>query len=173
VEAQPSRLPACRHSRRRAVIALPCACAAAVLTGCSTYGGSSDNPPAAAPPAATTGPATPPGGASATGGAPTTGKAPAGPPPLAQVGDIPVGGGKIFENEKVVITQPKAGTIKAFSVTCTHQGCAVTRVSGGSIECPCHGSKFDVADGSVSAGPASAPLPPVNVKVNGDAITLA
>jgi Rieske Fe-S protein len=172
VEAQPSRLPACRRSRR-AVIALPCAGAAAVLTGCSTYGGSSNNPPPAAPPATTAGPATPADGATATGGATTKSKAPAGPPPLARVGDIPVGGGKIFENEKVVVTQPEAGTIKAFSVTCTHQGCAVTRVSGGTIECPCHGSKFAVADGSVSAGPASAPLPPVNVKVTGDAITLA
>jgi Rieske Fe-S protein len=172
VEAQPSRFPACQHSRRR-VIALPCAGAAALLAGCSTYGATSDDPPPAAPPAPTTGPATPAGGATATGPATATRKAPAGPPPLARVGDIPVGGGRIFENEKVVITQPKAGTIKAFSVTCPHQGCAVTRVSGGTINCPCHGSKFDVADGSVSAGPASSPLPAVNVKVDGDAITLA
>jgi len=155
VQANPSR---------RAVIAVPCAAGAAVLAGCSTYGGSSDDPPPAAPPA-TTAPA-PPGSA-----APTTGRAPAGPPALARVGDIPVGGGKIFEDEKVVITQPEAGTIKAFSVECTHQGCAVTQVSGGTINCPCHGSKFDVADGSVTAGPASSPLPAVNVKVDGDAIT--
>lgn len=151
------------HPSRRAVIAVPCA---AVLAGCSTYGGSSDNPPPAAPSATTAPGNTAPGGAG-----PTTGKAPAGPPPLARVGDIPVGGGKIFEDEKVVITQPEAGTIKAFSVTCTHQGCAVTQVAGGTINCPCHGSKFDVADGSVTAGPASSPLPAVNVKVDGDAIT--
>jgi Rieske Fe-S protein len=169
VEAQPTQLPACRLSRRRAVVALPCAGAAAVLAGCATYGGSSGNPPPAAPPAATNAPAAPPGGGSAV---PAPGRTLA-VPPLARVGDIPVGGGKIFEDRQVVITQPQAGTIKAFSVTCTHQGCAVSRVSRGTIDCTCHGSKFDIADGSVSAGPAPAPLPAVNVEVNGDAITLA
>jgi Rieske Fe-S protein len=169
VEEQSTQLPACRLSRRRAVIALPCAGAAAVLAGCATYGGSSGNPPPAAPPAATTAPAAPPGGSAA----PATGKAPFVPPPLARVGDIPVGGGRIFEGRQVVITQPQAGTIKAFSVTCTHQGCAVTGVSDGTINCACHGSKFDIADGSVSGGPAPSPLPAVNVKVDGDAITLA
>jgi Rieske Fe-S protein len=159
VEAEPSR---------RAVLAASCAAGATVvLAGCETYGGSSDPPePPAQPAPATTGPAP---GAPATTGA---GNAPAGPPPLARVDDIPVGGGKIFEAEKVVLTQPQAGTIKAFSIECTHQGCAVTRVAGGTIDCQCHGSKFDVADGSVAAGPAPSPLPPVGVRVSGDAITL-
>jgi len=91
---------------------------------------------------------------------------------LAKVSDIPVGGGKIFADRKVVITQPQQGTIKAFSTTCTHAGCSVDEVKGGTINCPCHGSRYRVADGSVAAGPAPKPLPPVAVTVTGDAIAL-
>ena len=53
--------------------------------------------------------------------------------------DIPVGGGKVFDALKVVVTQPTAGDYKAFSAVCTHQGCTVNGVSNGVITCPCHG----------------------------------
>jgi nitrite reductase/ring-hydroxylating ferredoxin subunit len=133
-----------------------------VASACSTYGdsgSSSDAAPASSAPAA----------------APTTGAASAAPPAadaLAKVADIPVGGGKIFEAEGVVITQPEAGTIKAFSNVCTHQGCKVNKVAT-TIDCPCHGSKFSVTDGSPTAGPAKKPLAEKQVTVNGDSITLA
>src|SRR5438045_257807 len=32
--------------------------------------------------------------------------------------DIPVGGGKVFDSAKVVVTQPKAGEFKAFTAVC-------------------------------------------------------
>ena len=73
--------------------------------------------------------------------------------------DVPVGGGVILDKEKLVVTQPEAGTFKAFSSTCTHQGCTVTKVADGTIDCPCHGSTFSVEDGSVQGGPAPSPLP--------------
>ena len=69
--------------------------------------------------------------------------------------------------QDVVLTQPVAGTFKAFSATCTHQGCTVAEVAGGTINCPCHGSKFAVADGAVTAGPAPRPLPEKAVTVKG------
>ncbi|WP_438294950.1 Rieske (2Fe-2S) protein [Streptomyces sp. HUAS TT7] len=92
---------------------------------------------------------------------------------LGKTSDIPQGGGKIFAAQGVVVTQPTAGQFKAFSAKCTHQGCAVSSVSGGTINCPCHGSKFDVADGSVKGGPAPSPLPAAAISVQGDAIRLA
>ncbi|WP_420118177.1 Rieske (2Fe-2S) protein, partial [Micromonospora sp.] len=92
---------------------------------------------------------------------------------LAAVADIPVGGGKIFKAEGVVVTQPAAGTIKAFSATCTHQGCTVTSVKDGTIVCGCHNSVFGIADGAVRSGPAGSPLPPRAVTVDGDDIRLA
>ncbi|MFF0094046.1 Rieske (2Fe-2S) protein [Streptomyces canus] len=92
---------------------------------------------------------------------------------LAKTGEIPVGGGKIFKDEKVVVTQPKEGEFKAFSDICTHQGCQVTSVSGGTINCACHGSKFNITDGSVANPPANKPLPEKQIKVSGDSIQLA
>jgi Rieske Fe-S protein len=87
--------------------------------------------------------------------------------------EIPVGGGKIFSDRKVVVTQPEAGTYKGFSAICTHMGCTVDQVAGGTINCPCHGSKFSVKDGSVVNGPATASLPSARITVKGNDITLA
>ncbi|MGN9911813.1 Rieske (2Fe-2S) protein [Phytohabitans sp. LJ34] len=153
---------------RRVLLTAPCAAAvAAGLGACSTYGGSSAPEPAPpANPPATGQP--PPSSPSGGGEAPP----PAGPPPLATLASIPVGGGRIFGDQKVVVTQPEAGTVKAFSTTCTHAGCEVTAVADGTINCPCHGSKFAIADGSVTDGPAPRPLPAVGVQVDGDAIRL-
>jgi Rieske Fe-S protein len=144
---------------RRALVAGACgaACAAA-LSACATYRAG----PAAAPVPATAAPAPPDG----VGGA-----APAGA--LARTSDIPVGGGAIFADQDVVVTQPAAGEFRAFSATCTHQGCPVTEVSDGTINCNCHGSRFAVADGAVVDGPADTPLPERGIEVSGEEILLA
>jgi Rieske Fe-S protein len=170
-DAEPGCVVGCR-TRRSVLAAVGAAGAAAALAGCETYGGQQpvNNPPIAegtAPPAGATAPA--PGGT----GLPEP-PAENEPPSnaLADVSDIPVGGGVVFADKGVVITQPKDGTIKAFSATCTHAGCAVNEVSGGTINCPCHGSKFKVADGSVKKGPANRGLSPVGVKVSGSSIVL-
>ena len=92
---------------------------------------------------------------------------------LAKTSDIPEGGGKIFKDQGVVVTQPTAGTYKAFSSKCTHAGCAVTGITNGVITCPCHKSEFSVADGSVKKGPATKALAAESIKVSGDSITLA
>lgn len=115
----------------------------------STPAGSPAQPPSAAP--------------SETGGGGT---------PLATTADIPVGGGLVVSAEQVVVTQPAAGEFKAFTSICTHQGCEVSRVESGVISCPCHGSQYSAADGSVSRGPAAAPLAEVAVTVEGDQILL-
>lgn len=78
---------------------------------------------------------------------------------LGSAADVPVGGGKIYADAKIVVTQPTAGEFKAFSAVCTHQGCLVSSVSDGEIHCACHGSAYAITDGSVVGGPAPAPLP--------------
>ncbi|GAB3149069.1 Rieske (2Fe-2S) protein [Amycolatopsis sp. NPDC004378] len=123
---------------------------AGLVAGCSTYGGNSGSATsAAAPPAAAAG------------------------TELGAAADVPVGGGKVFADKQVVVTQPAAGTFEAFSAVCTHQGCTVDTVAGGTINCPCHGSKFKIADGSVANGPATQALAKKSVTVTGGKITLA
>jgi Rieske Fe-S protein len=92
---------------------------------------------------------------------------------LGPASDIAVGGGKVYGDENVVVTQPEAGSFKAFSATCTHQGCQVSKVAAGTIDCNCHFSKFSIADGSVEDGPASKPLPSVGITVANGQITVS
>ncbi|TDC08642.1 Rieske (2Fe-2S) protein [Actinomadura bangladeshensis] len=92
---------------------------------------------------------------------------------IAEAADVPVGGGKIYGDEKVVVTQPAQGEFKAFTAVCTHQGCTVGSVRNGIIHCPCHGSEFKITDGSVAKGPAGTPLQeyPIQVKDGGIVVT--
>jgi len=92
---------------------------------------------------------------------------------LAKTSDIEVGGGTIFTDEQVVVTQPSAGSFKCFTAICTHQGCPVASVSDGTINCDCHGSQFSIEDGSVVSGPATFPLAEEKITVTGNSISLA
>jgi Rieske Fe-S protein len=155
---------------RRALIAGAGAAVAVAVAGCSTYNANNGGVDAGAPtttsaPAASTGAAG--GGSSAAGGGSTSAAAPSA---LATTAEIPVDGGKILADKKIVITQPASGTFKAFTAVCTHQGCTVGSISGGAIHCPCHGSAFSIKDGSVVNGPAASPLAPVAIKVDGTSI---
>jgi Rieske Fe-S protein len=134
-------------STRRAVIgaAAGTAIAATGLAGCSTYGKKTSATPAA----------------------------PTGSVRLGPTSDVPVGGGKIYTEEQVVVTQPAAGKFKCFTAVCTHQGCLVDDVSSGTINCPCHGSRYSIANGSVVQGPAPAALASKTINITGDTITLA
>jgi Rieske Fe-S protein len=109
-----------------------------------------------------------------TGESPTTEgtSAPAAAPAgnvLAKTSDVPVGSGVIVDD--TVVTQPSAGMFKGLSATCTHKGCTVDTVANGTIDCPCHGSKFNL-DGSVAHGPAERPLDAKAISVDGDSIVL-
>ena len=89
---------------------------------------------------------------------------------------IPVGGGKILADQRLVVTQPSAGEFKAFSAVCPHQGCLVSQVEGGTITCgsPCgHGSTFDAATGARTGGPATKGLTEKKVSVGTDGITVS
>ena len=139
--------------RRRTVIMNAGLAAAAVagLSSCTTYG----TVPATAPSAPTSG-----AGAGGSGQGLT-----------AKTADIPIGSGKVFPDAQTVITQPKKGQFKAFSAVCTHMGCLVDSITT-TINCPCHGSKYSITDGSVVNPPAPKPLPPKTIKVSGDTLTV-
>ena len=159
--------PGTGHTSRRALLASTGAACAAMIAGCSTYNannGGVNGPPPSQPPAS--------GGTPAASGA-STGAAAGGAAVLASTASVPVGGGKILTAQQIVITQPAAGSYKAFTAVCTHQGCIVSTVADGTIDCPCHGSKFSVKDGSVVNGPAPSPLAPVAIKVEGTSIVRA
>jgi Rieske Fe-S protein len=137
---------------------------AAVLTACASYG-SPTTEATAEPPAEE--PAEEASSAAPKKKSASKGKA------LAATSDIPEGGGKVFESQKIVVTQPTAGDFKAFTAVCTHAGCTVATVSNNTINCPCHGSKFSIEDGSVADGPAGEPLAEKKITVDGDKIRLA
>ncbi len=142
---------------RRALIA---GAGAASLTGVLAACGGDDQTPDAgsttgAP--ATTGPAVPP--------------APAGP--LTTKSKIPVGGAVSFGADGVIVAQPSAGKFVGFSAICTHQDCVLTKIEGDKITCGCHQSQFSAKDGRVLKGPANRSLDKVDLKIEGDNISIA
>ncbi|ARP69131.1 iron-sulfur protein [Streptomyces pluripotens] len=161
--------PAAGPARRTVMAAAGAAGLAAALTACGSSDASSNAMDSGSAPSGTTGSA----GTTGAKGSAQDGGSPAGGTTLAKTSDIPEGGGKIFKDQGVVVTQPSAGTYKAFSSKCTHQGCAVSSVANGVIVCPCHNSHFSAEDGSVRQGPATRALPAAKITVSGDDIKLA
>ncbi len=92
---------------------------------------------------------------------------------LVASADVPVGGGIVLTDVRIVVTQPTAGEFKAFTAICTHEGNTVGKVENGTITCLVHGSEFSAETGEAESGPASRPLEAIAVKVDGDQIVAA
>lgn len=146
----PAQAPLDRRTMLAAGGVVGASAALLAVAGCSSY---SSNQQSAAPSAAA---------------APQQGAGTA----LGPASAVPVGGGVIYAAQKVVVTQPAAGQFHGFSAICTHQGCTLSSVSGGTINCPCHGSKFNISNGSVAHGPAQRPLPGRQVSDQGGQLRL-
>jgi Rieske Fe-S protein len=146
---------AARVPRQKVILGAGLGLVAAALAACTTYG---KKPEAPGNTATTTVGATP--GTGAPGPSATA---------IAKASEVPVGSGVVLD--EFVVTQPSEGVFKGFSSTCTHAGCAVAEVADGTINCPCHGSKFNL-DGTVANGPAARPLEARAVSVQGDSIVL-
>ncbi|MFJ6752965.1 Rieske (2Fe-2S) protein [Streptomyces sp. NPDC091266] len=86
------------------------------------------------------------------------------PVDLGAAAEVPVGGAKLYREDRLVVSQPAKGEFKCFSAKCTHAGCVLAEVQKKEGHCTCHGSRFDVTTGKVLEGPASQPLPEVPVK---------
>lgn len=123
--------------------------AGAALTACG--GGGTDSPPSSS----TSSSDTPAAGTS-----------------IGKAADVPVGSGKIFADQKVVVTQLAAGDFKAYSAVCTHQGCVVSSIDKSEIHCACHGSAYSIKDGSVVNGPATTALTSETVTDKNGTLTL-
>ncbi|MFE9017003.1 Rieske (2Fe-2S) protein [Streptomyces sp. NPDC007808] len=156
--------PASGPSRRTVVAAVGAAGLSVALTACGSDDGASGS---------STEQGAAGGGASTATGGSSPGAGAGGGAALAKTADIPEGGGKVFSDEKVVVSQPAAGDFKAFSTICTHEKCPMTDLKEDTLTCACHGSQFSVLDGSVKKGPALKPLPARQISVSGDSITLA
>jgi Rieske Fe-S protein len=164
------------HTTRRTIVAVAgtagLAAALAACGGSDSDSSSSSSSSSASSTAGPTGPTAPPSPPSPPAGQSSTTGGGASSAELAKTSEIPEGGGKIFADKHVVVTQPEAGTFKAFSAICTHAGCPVSQIKDGTIDCPCHGSKFRIEDGSVKHGPATKPLAPKKINVAGGTIKL-
>lgn len=126
--------------------------AAVVLSACSTYGAESSEEA---------------GSETAAESSTAAGSDPVQPAVLAATADVPVGSGIIVDD--TVLTQAVAGDFKGFSNICTHTGCTLNSVTDTTINCPCHGSKFNL-DGTVAQGPAKTPLEAKPIVVQGESI---
>jgi nitrite reductase/ring-hydroxylating ferredoxin subunit/uncharacterized membrane protein len=86
---------------------------------------------------------------------------------ITAVDDLPEGRMTHFDvdGEAVVVVSDEDG-VHAFGGICSHYGCGLWEgeLDDHTVTCQCHGSQFDIRDGSVLHGPATAPVPAYEVR---------
>ncbi|GGJ54234.1 Rieske (2Fe-2S) protein [Streptomyces brasiliensis] len=101
---------------------------------------------------------------SAPGGGTTADATPTAPVELGAESEVAKGSAKLYRDHNVVVSRDAQGTLKAYSTVCTHAGCAINKLQGTTLICPCHGSEFDALTGKVVQSPATVPLNELPVK---------
>ncbi|MEU3855768.1 Rieske (2Fe-2S) protein [Streptomyces sp. NPDC028722] len=89
---------------------------------------------------------------------------PTAPVDLGAESEVPKGGAQLYQDQNVVVSRDRNGTLKAYSTICTHAGCPINKLRGTTLVCPCHGSEFDAVTGKVVQAPATEPLGELTVK---------
>ncbi len=92
---------------------------------------------------------------------------------VAKASEVPVGSMKVVKVSGIdVVVANLEGEMYAVANKCTHVGGPLGRgkLTGSVIQCPWHGSKFDMKTGEVVAGPAQKPEPTFQVKVEDSAV---
>lgn len=93
-------------------------------------------------------------------------------PDLSRLGGSLVGKSTGY-SRPIVIAQFDQGRFAAFDAICTHQNCTVSyNALNLELDCPCHGSTYDVLDGSVLGGPAPLPLTKFTISSDGTTVTV-
>jgi nitrite reductase/ring-hydroxylating ferredoxin subunit len=88
--------------------------------------------------------------------------------PVMNEAELPEGRMLKAEAEGVpVLLVRRGGEICALAHTCSHQGGPLSegKLEGDVVECPWHGSRFSLRDGSVVDGPATFPQPCFETRV--------
>src|SRR4051812_4787082 len=75
---------------------------------------------------------------------------------------------RVVVDETPVLLLREADRFYAIHDRCSHRGCSLSdgEVDGNDIVCACHGSRFDKRDGSVQRGPATAPQPAFQTRID-------
>lgn len=92
---------------------------------------------------------------------------------VAEVGELPTGDMKTVEvGDDQILVSNVDGTIYACDNVCTHAGAPLSEgeLDGEQVECPLHGSVFNVITGEVISAPADENLRVFRVRIDGQDI---
>jgi Rieske Fe-S protein len=95
---------------------------------------------------------------------------------LSENPELEAVGGILFfagAGKKLLVQRISDTEILTLSAICTHEGCTVDFNGRDRFTCPCHGSSFDIVDGSVVNGPAQRSLDEFPTTIVGDDVTIS
>jgi len=94
---------------------------------------------------------------------------------LASVNDVKPNGmmGVTINDQKILLANVN-GNYYALSNVCMHRGCQLSKgeLKGETVECPCHGSTYDLKTGNFTKGPTKKPEPTYEVKVENNDVMI-
>ncbi|MEV7285889.1 Rieske (2Fe-2S) protein [Streptomyces sp. NPDC093252] len=98
---------------------------------------------------------------------------PSGPVDVGAESEVGKGAAALYRDHNVVVSRAEDGAVTAYGSVCTHAGCAIYKLEGTTLICPCHGSEFDARTGEVLQGPATVALPELSVRTENGRLVVA